>query len=243
MSMLKGKKAIIIGASGGIGFACAKMFLAEGAIVAGSYRKDNEKLLKLSENYTFISFQLDLYNKDEISSKIKETVKKLDGVDILVNSAGITEPELLFSANPEKWENVIKSNLFGIFHTMQGVIVPMVSGKGGSIINISSVFGLRGGIAQSSYCASKAGIIGLTKSAAIELAEKRIRVNSVAPGYIETAMTNNFSDDFRKKCIDEIPMKRFGTVKEVAELCVFLAGSQSEYITGQTFVIDGGLSV
>lgn len=243
MGILDGKKAIIIGASGGIGLACAKLFLAENAIVAGSYRKENEEFSKLSENHNFISFQLDLSNTDEISSEIKETVKKLGGVDILVNAAGITEPELLFSADPEKWKNVIKTNLFGIFHTMQSVIVPMISGKSGSIINISSVFGIRGGMAQSSYCASKAGIIGLTKSAAIELAGKKIRVNAVAPGYIETAMTNNFSEDFRKKCIDEIPMKRFGTAKEVAELCVFLAGSQSEYITGQTFIIDGGLSV
>lgn len=119
----------------------------------------------------------------------------------------------------------------------------MLSNKGGSIINISSVFGIKGGVGQSSYCVSKAGIIGLTKSTALELAEKNIRINAVAPGYIETAMTAEFTEKFRRKCIDEIPMKRFGTAKEVAHLCAFLASDRSVYITGQTFVIDGGLSV
>jgi 3-oxoacyl-[acyl-carrier protein] reductase len=109
-------------------------------------------------------------------------------------------------------------------------------------VNVSSVFGIKGGVGQSSYCASKAGIIGMTKAVAIELAAKKIRINAVAPGFIETAMTENFSDKQRQKCLSEIPMKRFGTSKEVAELCVFLASDKSTYITGQTFIIDGGLS-
>ncbi len=243
MGILDGKKAIIIGASGGIGLTCAELFLEEGAAVSGSYRKMNDKLQNFSDNHSVYLFSLDLSCKEKISAQMRMAVKRLGGIDILVNAAGITEPDLLFSANPQKWENVIQCNLLGIFYTMQSVIIPMLSNKGGSIINISSVFGIKGGVGQSSYCVSKAGIIGLTKSTALELAEKNIRINAVAPGYIETAMTAEFTEEFSRKCMDEIPMKRFGTAKEVAHLCAFLASERSAYITGQTFVIDGGLSV
>lgn len=242
MGILEGKKALIVGASGGIGLACAEKFIDEGAKVLGTYRKAT---IPISEKYreAFSEFRLDLSDRENISSIIKSEVKKFGGVDILVNAAGITSPEPLFSSKAEKWESVISCNLLGTYSVMQSIIVPMLSRRKGSIINISSVFGLRGGMGQSSYCASKAGIIGLTKSAALELAAKNIRVNAVAPGYIETAMTDGFNEDFRKKCIENIPMKRFGRAEEVAELCAFLASDRSEYITGQTFVIDGGMSI
>lgn len=243
MGILDGKKAIIIGASGGIGLACAELFAEEGAVISGSYRTMHDSLKSFSQKYNADLFSLDLSQKEEIGKEIRSAVKRLGSIDILVNAAGITQPELLFSANPQKWKNVVQCNLLGTFYTMQSVIIPMLSNKGGSIINISSVFGIRGGIGQSSYCASKSGIIGLTKSAALELAEKNIRVNAVAPGYIETAMTADFTEEFRRKCINEIPMKRFGTARETAQLCAFLASDNSAYITGQTFVIDGGLSV
>jgi 3-oxoacyl-[acyl-carrier protein] reductase len=242
MGILNGKKAIIIGASGGIGLACAKEFIAEGAIVSGSFRKMNDSLSQLEGTENFSTFQLDLNNQENIQPTLKTAINDLGGVNILVNASGISNPELLHAANIEKWHNVIESNLMSVFYTMQGVIVPMIKSGGGSIVNISSVFGIKGGVGQSSYCAAKAGIIGMTKAAAVELAAKKIRINAVAPGFIETAMTENFSDKQRQQYLSEIPMKRFGTVKEVAELCVFLASDKSTYITGQTFIIDGGLS-
>ena len=242
MGLLDGKKAIIIGASGGIGLACAKEFLAEGAIVSGSYRKMNESLSQLEGNENFSTFQLDLNDQENIQPTLKAAINNLNGINILVNAAGISNPELLHVANISEWHNVIESNLMSVFYTMQGVIVPMLKSGGGSIVNVSSVFGIKGGVGQSSYCAAKAGIIGMTKAAAVELAVKKIRINSVAPGFIETAMTENFSDKQRQKYLSEIPMKRFGNAEEVADLCVFLASDKSSYITGQTFVIDGGLS-
>lgn len=242
MGILEGKKALIIGASGGIGLACAEKFIEEGAEVLGSYRNTD---INIEERYrdSFSAFRLDLSDRESISSVIKSEVKKFGGVDILVNAAGITCPEPLFSSKSESWENVISCNLLGTYSVMQSVMMPMLSRGKGAIINISSVFGIRGGKGQSSYCASKAGIIGLTKSAALEMAVKKIRVNAVAPGYIETAMTDGFDERFRKKCIEDIPMKRFGKAEEVADICAFLASDKAEYITGQTFVIDGGLSI
>ena len=242
MGVLDGKKAIIIGASGGIGLACAKEFLEEGAIVSGSYRKMNESLSQLEGNENFSTFQLDLKNQENIQPTLKAAINNLNDINVLVNAAGISKPELLHAANISEWHNVIESNLMSVFYTMQGVIVPMLKSGGGSIVNVSSVFGIKGGVGQSSYCAAKAGIIGMTKAAAVELAGKKIRINSVAPGFIETAMTENFSDKQRQKYLSEIPMKRFGNAEEVADLCVFLASDKSSYITGQTFVIDGGLS-
>lgn len=242
MGILDGKKAIIIGASGGIGLACAKEFLAEGAIVSGSYRRMNDSLAQLEGTENFSTFQLDLNHQENIQPTLKAAINNLGGVNILVNAAGVSNPELLHAANIAEWHNVIESNLMSVFYTMQGVIVPMLKSGGGSIVNVSSVFGIKGGVGQSSYCASKAGIIGMTKAAAVELAAKKIRINAVAPGFIGTAMTENFSEKQRQKYLSEIPMKRFGTVKEVAELCIFLASDKSTYITGQTFIIDGGLS-
>ena len=241
MGILDGKKAIIIGASGGIGLACAKEFLAEGAIVSGSYRNMNDSLSQL-DNENFSTFQLDLNDQENIQPTLKAAINNLGGINILVNAAGISKPELLHSANIAECHNVIESNLMSVFYTMQGVIVPMLKSGGGSIVNVSSVFGIKGGVGQSSYCAAKAGIIGMTKAAAVELAAKKIRINAVAPGFIGTAMTAKFSEKQRQQYLSEIPMKRFGDVKEVAELCTFLASDKSTYITGQTFIIDGGLS-
>lgn len=243
MRELEGKKAIIIGASGGIGYACAERFLEEGAVVCGTYRSNCIQGFEEKYAERFSSVRLDLSEKESISKIIRQTVRSMGGVDILVNAAGTACPELTYAVRSDNWERIISENLTGAFLTMQSVIVPMISAKGGAVINISSVFGIRGGAGQAGYCASKAGMLGMTKAAAVELASKNIRVNAVAPGYIETAMTADFDDEHRQKCIESIPMKRFGKPEEVADLCVFLAGDRSKYITGQTFVIDGGLSV
>ncbi len=244
MGILDGKRVLIIGASGGIGTSCVNECLAEGARVCGTFRRDAERTEKLAASYcgSFTGVRLDLLETDGIAAKIKSAVRDMNGIDVLINAAGTACPELIFSVELNNWEKIISCNLTAAFLIMQSVIVPMMS-NGGSIINISSVFGFKGGVGQVSYCASKAGIIGMTKAAAIELASKNIRANVVAPGYIETAMTEDFDEEHHKKCIDKIPMKRFGTPDEVAELCVFLASDKSKYITGQIFVIDGGMSV
>lgn len=244
MGILDSKRVLIIGVSGGIGFACAKKCLAEGAAVYGTFRNKSEKLAELTEKYpdSFSCACLDLSETGSVGEKIKSAVRTMGGIDVLINAAGIACPELIFAAKPETFEKVISCNLTAAFLVMQSVVVPMMRSKSGSVINISSVFGLRGGAGQASYCASKAGIIGMTKAAAVELAPK-IRANVVAPGYIETAMTEDFDEEYRKKCIEKIPMKRFGKPEEVAELCVFLASDKAKYITGQTFVVDGGMSI
>ncbi len=237
--MLSGKKALITGVSGGIGYAVARKFTAEGAQVIGSYRTMKPELEALGARL----FALDTDDRNSIAKTIKSEVRTFGGVDILVNCIGIAAPKPLFAANADEWEKVIETNLFSAMRIMQAIIVPMASQKGGAIINIGSVFGRVGGTGQSSYCASKAALEGMTRAAALELAQKNIRVNTVAPGFIDTDMTAGFDEKFREECLAKIPMKRFGKPEEVAELCAFLASGKAAYITGQTFVIDGGLSV
>ncbi len=239
MGILESKKVLITGISGGIGLACGRLFIAEGAEVLGSYRTKKPGTgipgAKL--------FALDTADRDSITKTIKAEIRAFGGIDALVNCIGITAPEPLFAASPTKWENIIETNLFSAMRIMQSAIVPLVSGKGGSIVNISSVFGIRGGIGQSGYCASKGALDAMTRAAALELAGKNIRVNTVAPGFIETEMTASLNDKFREESLAKIPMKRFGKPEEVAELCAFLISDRAGYITGQSFVIDGGLSV
>lgn len=239
MGLLEEKKVLITGISGGIGIASAKLFIEEGAKVLGSYRTMKPELETLGAKI----FPLDTSDRDSIAKTITAEIRSFGGIDALVNCIGITAPQLLFAAAPSKWENVVETNLFSAMRIMQGAIIPLVSKKGGSIVNISSVFGSHGGIGQSSYCASKGALDAMTRAAAIELAGKNIRVNTVAPGFIDTEMTSGFDEKFRSECLEKIPMKRFGNPEEVAELVAFLISDRSKYITGQSFVIDGGLSV
>ena len=238
--MLTGKNVLITGISGGIGLAAAKRFLAAGARVCGSYRTWKPCLEELGPEA--VLFQMDTENLDEISGILKAQIRAFGGIDVLVNCIGITHPEPLFSANASAWENVVRSNLFSAMRITQAAIIPLVSRKKGAIIHISSIFGSVGGAGQSSYCASKAGLDAMTRALSLELAGKNIRVNTVAPGYIETEMTKSFTPDQRRECEEMVPMKRFGKPEEVAALCEFLASDDAAYITGQTFVIDGGLS-
>lgn len=243
MGILDGKRAVIVGASGGIGMACAEAFLAEGARVAGTYRRKSAALEELARRQERLALlPLDVGSVSQVTDCMKEAVRLLSGIDILVNAAGIHRPALLHAADPEEWGEAVAVNLMGAFHVTQSVILPMMRAGGGSIVEISSVYGERGGIGQSSYSAAKAGVLGLTRSAAVELASKKIRVNAIAPGFIDTAMTEGLSEKFRQQALTHIPMKRFGSPGEIAELAVFLAGPKSSYITGQVFVIDGGLS-
>lgn len=238
--MLTGKNVLITGVSGGIGLAVAKRFLEDGARVCGSYRTWKSCLEELGQEA--VLFQMDTKDRDEISGILKAQIRAFGGIDVLVNCIGITHPEPLFSADASAWENVVKSNLFSAMRITQAAIIPLVSRKRGAIIHISSIFGTVGGMGQSSYCASKAGLDAMTRALCLELAGKNIRVNTVAPGYVETEMTDSFTPDQRRKCEEMVPMKRFGKAEEVAALCEFLASDDAEYITGQTFVIDGGLS-
>ena len=243
MGILDGKRAVIVGASGGIGMACAEAFMAEGARVAGTYRRKSAALEELARRQERLALlPLDVGSVSQVTDCMKEAVRLLSGIDILVNAAGIHRPALLHAADPEEWGEAVAVNLMGAFHVTQSVILPMMRAGGGSIVEISSVYGERGGIGQSSYSAAKAGVLGLTRSAAVELASKKIRVNAIAPGFIDTAMTEGLSEKFRQQALAHIPMKRFGSPGEIAELAVFLAGPKSSYITGQVFVIDGGLS-
>ena len=238
MGLLERKKVLVTGIFGGIGYACGKLFIDEGADVLGSYRTMKPELETLGAKL----FQLDINDRDNIAKTVKAEIRAFGSIDALVNCIGITAPEPLFAADPAKWENVVETNLFSAMRIMQSAIVPLAR-KGGAIINISSVFGIKGGIGQSSYCASKGALDAMTRAAALELAGKNIRVNAVAPGFIETEMTAGFDEKFRAESIARIPMKRFGKPEEIADLCAFLISDRAKYITGQSFVIDGGLSI
>lgn len=238
MGLLERKKVLVTGIFGGIGYACGKLFIDEGANVLGSYRTMKPELETLGAKL----FQLDINDRDNIAKTVKAEIRAFGSIDALVNCIGITAPEPLFAADPTKWENVVETNLFSAMRIMQGAIAPLVK-KGGAIVNISSVFGIKGGIGQSSYCASKGALDAMTRAAALELAGKNIRVNTVAPGFIETEMTAGFEEKFREESLAKIPMKRFGKPEEIADLCAFLISDRAKYITGQSFVIDGGLSI
>ena len=249
MNLLEGKKALITGVSGDIGLAVARRFLLDGASVLGSYRHENDGLSNLRAEMSqqgredaLRLFQMDTGDRESISGEVRRQIRAFGGIDVLGNCIGITHPEPLFSANVSAWENVVETNLFSAMRITQAAIVPLISRRKGAIIHISSIFGSVGGMGQSSYCASKGALDAMTRAAALELAGKGIRVNTVAPGFVETRMTADFSDDFRMECIESIPMKRFGLPDEVAALCAFLAGDDAAYITGQTFRIDGGLT-
>ncbi len=239
MGLLDNKTAFIIGGGGGIGFACAEEFRREGARVVCSYSSDRSR--ERIELAGFENFSLDL-GGSSVTAEMKSAIKQFGGIDVLVNAAGILVPERLFVVKPENMETVMRVNFLGAFYTLQSAVVPMISRKGGAIVNVGSVFGSRGGVGQASYCASKAAIEAVTRAAAAELAERNIRINTVAPGYIETEMTAKMNETEREKALSHIPAKRFGRPEEVAALCAFLASGKAAYINGQTIIIDGGLT-
>lgn len=236
-----GKVAIITGATRGIGKAIAMRLVNEGINVAVCGR--NRKLISQFDHPQILAVATDISIPDQIDQFVKAVLDKWGRIDIAVNNAGITRDNLLMRMTGKEWDEVIAVNLSGTFYLCRAIIRQMVKQRSGRIVNISSVIGVIGNAGQINYAASKAGVIGLTKSLAKEVASRNILVNAVAPGYIDTDMTNKLSTKTRQQVIDQIPLGRTGDVADVAELVYFLVSDANRYITGQTIHIDGGLVI
>lgn len=246
--MLNGKVALVTGAGRGIGKAIAMALAKEGAFVVVNYNGSKEKAQETVEEIKnaggdAAAYGCNVADFDACGEMITALVKEYGHIDILVNNAGITKDNLLMKMNEEDFDRVIDVNLKGCFNTMRHVSRQLLKQKSGKIINISSVSGVMGNPGQANYCASKAGIIGLTKSAARELGSRGITVNAVAPGFIETEMTKELSDAVRESLKEQILLKRTGSAGEVAGVVAFLASEAADYITGQVISVDGGMAV
>lgn len=251
MKILEGKVAIVTGAARGIGAAIALMLAEQGSDVAFTYVSDSsaEKATALENQLKSLGVKAKAYQSNagvftECEILVNDVVKEFGKIDVCVNNAGISKDNLLLRMTPEQWDEVMDINLKSVFNMTKQVIKPMMKAKSGSIINMSSIVGVRGNAGQSSYAASKAGIIGFTKSVALELGSRNIRCNAIAPGFIETDMTHYLKDgdgaaDFLKK----IPLGRFGKAEEIASTTLFLASDMSSYITGQVLSACGGLNI
>ncbi|MCY9137262.1 3-oxoacyl-[acyl-carrier-protein] reductase [Peribacillus frigoritolerans] len=244
--MLEGKKALVTGASRGIGREVALELARQGADVAinysGSEAKANEVVdeIKALGRKAF-AIQCDVANSESVTSMIKEVVEQFDRVDILVNNAGITRDNLLMRMKEDEWDSVINTNLKGVFLCTKAVTRQMMKQRSGRIINMASIVGVSGNAGQANYVAAKAGVIGLTKTTAKELASRGITVNAIAPGFISTDMTGELPEDVQKAMLGQIPLARFGDPKDIAAVASFLASDASKYMTGQTLHVDGGM--
>ena len=246
MKALEGKVALVTGASKGIGRAIAEKFVEAGAKVAFTYLSSVEKGQALEQELSANGgvakgYRSDASNTAQAEQLVEDVVKEFGKIDIVVNNAGITRDGLLMRMNEEQWDAVINTNLKSVFNVTKAATKHMMRAKYGSVINITSVVGIKGNAGQANYAASKAGIIGFTKSVALELGSRNIRCNAIAPGFIETEMTGELD----QKVVDEwrkaIPLKRGGSPEDVAKAAVFLASDESAYITGQTLQVDGGM--
>ncbi|MFA7471756.1 MAG: 3-oxoacyl-[acyl-carrier-protein] reductase [Spirosomataceae bacterium] len=246
MSLLKDKVALITGASRGIGRAIAQKFAQQGAQVAFTFLSSVEKGKALEDELSAYGVKAKGYRSDASDFQAAEelaaeVVKEFGKIDVLVNNAGITIDGLLLRMSEEQWDQVIRVNLKSVFNLTKAVSKNMIRAKSGSIINLTSVVGIKGNAGQANYAASKAGIIGFTKSIALELGSRNIRSNAIAPGFIETEMTDAVDPKAIEEWKQQIPMKRGGKPEEVADACVFLASDMSNYITGQVLQVDGGM--
>lgn len=246
MGLLSGKTALITGASKGIGRAIAIRYAQEGANVAFTFLSSVEKGAALEKELSEFGIKAKGYRSDASDFKaaeelISSVVAEFGALDILVNNAGITRDNLLMRMTEEAWDEVITINLKSCFNTVKAATKTMMKARKGSIINITSVVGIKGNAGQANYAASKAGIIGFTKSIALELGSRNIRSNAVAPGFIETEMTAVLDEKTVQSWRDGIPLKRGGQPEEVANACVFLGSDMSSYISGQVLQVDGGM--
>ena len=248
MRLLEGKTAVITGGSRGIGKGIALRFAAEGANIAITNISDNEEFAATVSEISALGVKAKGYVSDasvyvDAENVIDEIVKDFGSVDILVNNAGITRDTLLMRMTEEQWDQVLTVNLKSVFNLTKAAIRPMMKQKNGSIINMSSVVGVSGNAGQANYSASKAGIIGFTKSVAKELGSRNVRCNAIAPGFILTEMTSRLPEDVKSDWIAKIPLRRGGLPEDVANVSLFLASDLSSYVTGQTISVCGGMAM
>ncbi len=246
--LLKNKNVIISGAARGIGRAIAVELAAEGANISFSFLKSNaaaEALKKEIKGFgvNVKSFKVDVKDYNAVSAWVNETKEAFGSIDIVVNNAGIIKDKALALMDPDSWREVVSTNLDGTFNLSRSAIIALIKQKSGSVINITSVSGVIGMPRQTNYAASKAGIIGFTKSLAREVAPYNVRVNAVAPGFIETDMLNDLKEEYKEQALRHIPLARLGRPEEVAKTVKFLVSEDARYITGQTIIIDGGMSM
>ena len=266
MKLLEGKVALITGATRGIGKGIAEIFAQQGAKVAFTYAGSVEKAKELEtalssvtqikgyqsdasdfeaevekNNVKGLAIKADVSKEEDVKRIIETVNNEMGNIDVLVNNAGITKDNLLMRMSKDDWDTIIKVNLDSVFNLTKAVIKPMMKAKAGSIINMTSVVGVKGNAGQANYAASKAGVIGFTKSIALELGSRNIRCNAIAPGFIETEMTAALDEKTVQGWRDGIPLKRGGQPEDVANACVFLGSEMSSYISGQVLNVDGGM--
>jgi 3-oxoacyl-[acyl-carrier protein] reductase len=245
---LKGKTAIVTGGSRGIGKAIALKLASLGADIVINDVVDLEKMESAVAEIKALgvkceAVKADVSNEEEVKEMVKTVIDKFGAIDILVNNAGITRDGLLVKMKESDWQLVMDVNLKGVFNCTKGVIRSMMSKRSGCIVNISSVVGITGNPGQANYSASKAGIIGFTKSIAKEVGGRNIRINAVAPGFINTDMTDSLPEEVKEKFMQNIPLGRYGDAEEVAEVVAFLCEERAKYVTGQTITVDGGMAL
>jgi len=249
MKLLENRIAIVTGASRGIGEAIALKLAEHGANIAFTYLSSEEKAVALENKLKGFGVKAKAYKSNagvyaECEALVNDVTKEFGTIDICVNNAGISKDNLLLRLTPEQWDEVMDINLKSVFNMTKQVIRPMMKAKKGSIINMSSIVGVSGNAGQSSYAASKAGILGFTMSVAKELGSRNIRCNAIAPGFVETDMTHYLKEgDGAKKFLENIPLGRFGRTEEIADTTLFLASDMSSYITGQVLSVCGGLNI
>jgi len=248
MKLLNNKNAIVTGGSRGIGESIVRAFVAQGANVLFTYRSRADQANALAEELSasgqkILAVQSDASSFEQSQELIKTAGEEFETIDILVNNAGITKDNLMLRMSEEQWDQVIDVNLKSVFNLTKHAMRSMLKARAGSIINISSVVGVFGNAGQANYAASKAGIIGFSKSIAKEMGSRGIRCNVLAPGFIATDMTDELDDSTKKAYTDAIPLKRFGQGQDVADACVFLGSDMSTYVTGQVLSVCGGMNV
>jgi 3-oxoacyl-[acyl-carrier protein] reductase len=246
MKLLEGKNVIITGASRGIGKGIAEVFAKHGANIAFTYRSSDEKAKALEDELSANGckakgYKSDASDFDDAQQLSKDVMNDFGSIDVLVNNAGITKDGLLMRMSEEDFDSVMSINMKSVFNMTKAVLRPMLKARAGSIINMSSVVGVKGNIGQANYSASKAAINGFTKSTALELGSRNIRCNSIAPGFIETEMTGNLSEETVKEWREQIPLKRGGSTVDIANTTLFLASDMSSYVTGQVINVCGGM--
>lgn len=246
MKLLENKVALITGGSRGIGATMVKKFAEHGAHVAFTYRSSAERADQVVQEAavhgtTIKAFSSDASSFEQTQELITEVMKEFGKIDILINNAGITRDNLLMRMSEDNWDDVMNNNLKSIYNFTKCIMRPMLKARGGSIINISSIVGLKGNAGQSNYAASKAGMIGFTKSIAQEVGSRNIRCNAIAPGFITTEMTDELDEKIKDQMIQTTALKRLGKTEEIANVAIFLASDLSSYITGETLNTSGGM--